>query len=64
MSKLRSLLRLELIGWLLIVLALFGLPSFGVKWGALLILLSHLSCALGWECKWCEKTGTCFRKKE
>lgn len=63
MNKLKGLLKLELIGWLLIVLALFDLPVLGLKWGALLVLVSHLFCALGWECKWCEKTGTCFRKK-
>ena len=63
-SFLKKLLKLEIIGWLLVVLALFGLPSLGVKWGALLILLSNLFVALEWEFKFCQKTGTCFRKQD
>ena len=63
MSNLRGLFKLEIAGWIWIVLALFGLPSIGVKWGALFILVSHIISALGWEVKFCEKTGTFFRKK-
>jgi hypothetical protein len=64
MSKLKGLLKLELIGWLLIVLALFELPSIGIKFGALLILLSHIKSALKIECIFCPKTGTFFRKTD
>ena len=50
MSKLRKFFKLDLIGWMWIVLALFELPSIGIKFGALLILLSHIKSALNIEC--------------
>tara|TARA_R110000737_G_scaffold182506_1_gene205980 strand:- start:1031 stop:1246 length:216 start_codon:yes stop_codon:yes gene_type:complete len=64
MSKLRKFFKLDLIGWMWIVLALFELPSIGIKFGALLILLSHIKSALNIECIFCPKTGTFFRKND
>jgi hypothetical protein len=64
MNKLRRFFKLDLIGWMWIVLALFELPSMGVKFGSLLILLSHIKSALNIECVFCPKTGTFFRKKD
>lgn len=64
MDKLRKFFKLDLIGWMWIVLALFELPSMGVKFGSLLILLSHIKSALNIECIFCPKTGTFFRRTD
>lgn len=56
MESLKRLLKLELIGWLLIVLALFDLPSLGLEWGALIVLVSKFCKAWNWSCGLCSKS--------
>jgi len=62
MSKLKALLELKLIGWLLILLATFNVinSDFGFKVGVLLIVVNLLCQRFGWSCPLC--TNKC--KKE
>ena len=54
MESLKKLLKLELLGWLFIVLSLFNLPSLPLQWGALLVLASKVCKAWGLNCGLCK----------
>lgn len=53
MDLLKKLLKTDLIGWLLIALAVFGFSEVTFKWGVLLMLLKEICCALKLSFKWC-----------
>lgn len=57
MEKLKNLLQLDIIGWILLAISVLGIcDSFAcVKIGVLLIVINKLCCALGWNCNLCKK---------
>lgn len=58
MEKLKKLLKLDIIGWLLILLSLLDICNnpLCVKAGVALILINKLCCALGIKCPGCDKS--------
>tara|TARA_B110000908_G_C10226915_1_gene438453 strand:+ start:1453 stop:1644 length:192 start_codon:yes stop_codon:yes gene_type:complete len=57
MEKLKNLLKLDIIGWLLIALYSLGVLDSGfiIQSGIVLILVSKLCCGLGLKCGLCRK---------
>ena len=62
MEKLKNLLKLDILGWLLILLSVAGICdwAWAVQLGVVLIVVNKLSCALGINLPCCN--NSCSKK--
>ena len=58
MEKLKNLLKLDILGWLLILLSIAGVCdwSWCVQLGVVLIVVNKLNCALGLGLPFCDNS--------